>query len=127
MDSIAAAAMRRPRATGRFARIAGFPLSCRRTWPMLVNRVRLSDHRSEDAAPPRRAAVSEAVNRLVRDRTGALLSDLRVDVDAERSAGREFSVVLTGRCGSFYCKQLAGVAAMAAAPGSVVRNRILVG
>ncbi len=78
-------------------------------------------------SPPRRDAVSAAVNRLVRDRTGALLSDLRVDVAAESTAGREFSVVLTGRCGTFYCKQLAGVAAMAAAPGGVVRNRIAVG
>lgn len=50
-----------------------------------------------------------------------------MDVAAESTAGREFSVVLTGRCGTFYCKQLAGVAAMAAAPGGVVRNRIAVG
>ena len=83
-------------------------------------------------APPQRDAVRTAVNRLVRDRTGALLSDLRVDVDqvdvgSDSTSGREFSVVLTGRCGSFYCKQLAGVAAMAAAPGGVVRNRIAVG
>ena len=90
---------------------------------MIANRYSLQ----AAAAPPRRDAVRTAVNRLVRDRTGALLSDLRVDVDSETASGREFSVVLTGRCGSFYCKQLAGVAAMAAAPGGVVRNRIAVG
>ena len=75
-------------------------------------------------SPPRQDAVRSAVNRLVRDRTGALLSDLRVDVAPSANADREFSVVLTGRCGTFYCKQLAGVAAMAAAPGGVVQNRI---
>ena len=91
--------------------------------------------------PPRRDAVRSAVNRLVRARTGNQLSDLHVDVgadvgaDADGPAGRDaaapdaegpFAVVLTGRCDSFYCKQLAGVAAMAAAPGGVVRNRIAV-
>ncbi|MFH5806233.1 hypothetical protein [Alienimonas sp. DA493] len=90
---------------------------------MIANRYSLDGETSR----PRQDAVRSAVNRLVRDRTGALLSDLHVDVAPEPAAGREFSVVLTGRCGTFYCKQLAGVAAMAAAPGGVVRNRIAVG
>ncbi|NNJ25235.1 hypothetical protein [Alienimonas chondri] len=85
------------------------------------------DRFETETLPPRRETVSDAVNRLVRDRTGALLRDLRVDVAPAPSADREFSIILTGRCGTFYCKQLAGVAAMAAAPGGVVRNRIAVG
>ena len=80
------------------------------------------------ADAPGRDAVRTAVNRLVRDRTGSMLSDLRVRIDAEHAVtGGEYAVELTGRCGSFYGKQLAGVAAMAAAPRGVVQNRIAVG
>ena len=89
---------------------------------MIATRYRLD----AKPGPPPRDAVCNAVNRLVRDRTGALLSDLRVDVAPDPASDRQYSVVLTGRCGTFYCKQLAGVAAMAAAPGGVVRNRIAV-
>ena len=83
--------------------------------------------------PDRSSEVTTAVNRLVRDRTGSMLTDLRVRVHAahaepgaDGAGGGDYRVELTGRCGSFYGKQLAGVAAMAAAPGGVVRNHIRV-
>ena len=73
---------------------------------------------------PLRAEVRSAVNNLVRSRTGSMLRDLRVDVAED--APRGLHVTLSGRCGSYYGKQLAGVAAMAAAPGGRVRNDIAV-
>ena len=73
---------------------------------------------------PIRTEVRSAVNRLVRSRTGSMLSELRVDVAEEPARG--LHVRLSGRCGSYYGKQLAGAAAMAAAPGGRVFNEIAV-
>ena len=91
----------------------------------------LRTHANPPAAdPPATGEVRAAVNRLVRSRTGSMLSDLRVDVAeevaAEEPAPARFTVRLSGRCGSYYGKQLAGAAAMAAAPGGRVRNEIAV-
>ena len=73
---------------------------------------------------PLRQEVRTAVNRLVRSRTGSMLTDLRIHVAEEPADG--LRVTLSGRCGSYYGKQLAGAAAMAAAPGGRVRNDIAV-
>ena len=75
--------------------------------------------------PPADAAVRTAVNRLVKSRTGSMLKNLRVDVAAAPPRGG-YTVRLSGSCGSYYGKQLAGVAAMAAAPGGTVSNEIAV-
>ena len=79
---------------------------------------------TQQDATPLRTEVRSAVNSLVRSRTGSMLRDLRVDV-AEGSP-KGFHVKLSGRCGSYYGKQLAGAAAMAAAPDGRVWNEISV-
>ena len=79
---------------------------------------------NQQASPPLRTEVRSAVNTLVRSRTGSMLRDLRVDVADEPARG--FHVTISGRCGSYYGKQLAGAAAMAAAPGGRVVNAISV-
>ena len=82
------------------------------------------ENATQHDAPPVRQEVRTAVNRLVRSKTGSMLRDLRVDVAGEPARG--LHVTLSGRCGSYYGKQLAGVAAMAAAPGGRVVNAIAV-
>lgn len=57
------------------------------------------------------------VERLVRRRTGGAVDRLRIEIaDGE--------IQLTGRCRTFYAKQLAQQAVLEARPGQVVRNLI---
>jgi len=60
------------------------------------------------------------IKRLVRRRTGGAVQDLDVDVLGHRAT-------LTGRCSTFYCKQLAQHAAMEIAEDFKIDNQIEVG
>ena len=55
--------------------------------------------------------------RSVHKRTGGAVRSLRVEVDRQ-------SVRLFGRCGSFYCKQLAQQAVMSLTPDLLLTNHI---
>lgn len=58
-----------------------------------------------------------SIERAVQHETNGGVQDLAVEMDGD-------DVVLTGRCGSFYCKQLAQHAAMAIPGGDRLVNRI---
>lgn len=61
--------------------------------------------------------LTEAIRREIQERTGGKVHDLRVEVDGA-------VVRLYGRCGTFYCKQLAQHAAMMLIDGRTLANEI---
>jgi len=64
-------------------------------------------------------ALAWNVHRAIRRLAPGRIRDLKVDVDGER-------VLLSGHCGTFYCKQTAQQAAMALATDKRVENQIVV-
>jgi hypothetical protein len=62
-------------------------------------------------------ALAASIERAVQEETGHGVRDLQVTVEHD-------SVTLRGRCGSFYCKQLAQHAAMVRAHGEQLINGI---
>ena len=69
----------------------------------------------QDAA--RAEQLKTAILQSIVERTGRQIRDLRVEVVAE-------GVVLSGRCHSFYCKQLAQQAALPWTDGTRLKNEI---
>lgn len=67
--------------------------------------------------PDPRLALAETIERLVREKTSGLIRDLRVVV-------LPGEVVLTGRAGTYYAKQLATHAAMDACDDLTLTNDI---
>ena len=74
---------------------------------------------------PTLSATCRAVRTSVAGRVGTLVDGVRAEPDPP-ILGRPAAVVLAGTAGSYYGKQLAGEAAMAAANGRRVENRIAV-
>jgi hypothetical protein len=73
------------------------------------------------ASPPRLSAEAEKlaarIERAVRRGTNDKVRELRVEVVEE-------GIVLSGRCGTYYCKQLAQHAAMSLVQNEALINRI---
>jgi osmotically-inducible protein OsmY len=76
-----------------------------------------ADRAQNNALPAEAERIAASIERAVRSQTNGAIRDLHVEVNRE-------GVVLSGRCSTYYSKQMAQHAAMATPAGGQILNQI---